>query len=296
PTIDYVKDPNDSLQKSLIANIYITPKERANFNPRVDFMHSNIQQIGIEAAVSTSFRNVFKGAEMLDIGIRGNIGSSASRYRSDQNNFFDILEYGADVKLRFPRFLFFTNTDRIIPRRMFPVTSLSFGFSSQQNIGLDKQNLTSIFNYNWSPQRRNNFSLDVFNLQFVRNLNPGNYFNVYRSSYNTLNRIASYTDVDPSYFDEYGNLTIGGGGADRFIQDVLDQNTSLMPNNPDYRLVSSISERKKRLTENNLILASSISFTRSTRFNLQDNDFYTLRAKVESAGNILNLISHTGTT
>ena len=296
PTIDYVKDPNDSLQKSLIANIYITPKERANFNPRVDFMHSNIQQIGIEAAVSTSFRNVFKGAEMLDIGIRGNIGSSASRYRSDQNNFFDILEYGADVKLRFPRFLFFTNTDRIIPRRMFPVTSLSFGFSSQQNIGLDKQNLTSIFNYNWSPQRRNNFSLDVFNLQFVRNLNPGNYFNVYRSSYNTLNRIASYTDVDPSYFDEYGNLTIGGGGADRFIQDVLDQNTSLMPNNPDYRLVSSISERKKRLTENNLILASSISFTRSTRFNLQDNDFYTLRAKVESAGNILNLIAQTGTT
>ena len=296
PKIDYAKDPNDSLQNSLIANINITPKARANFNPRIDFMHSNIQQIGIEGAVSTSFRNVFKGAEMLDIGIRGNIGSSASKYRNDQNNFFDILEYGADVKLRFPRFLFFTNTDRIIPRRMFPVTTLSFGFSSQQNIGLDKQNLTSSFNYNWSPKRRNNFSFDVFNLQFVRNMNPGNYFNVYRSSYNTLNRIASETNADESYFDSMGNLTISEGGADAFMDDVLNQNTNLNPNQSDYRLVSSIAERKKRLTENNLILASSVTFTRSTRFNLQDNNFYTLKTKVESAGNVMNLISQAGTT
>lgn len=296
PTIEYIKDPKDSLQNSLIANIYITPRPRANFNPRIDFMHSNIQQIGIEGAVSTSFRNVFKGAEMLDIGIRGNIGSSATRYRTNENNFFDILEYGADVKLRFPRFLFFTNTDKILPRRMFPVSTLSLGFSSQQNIGLDKQNLTSAFNYNWSPKRRNNFSFDVFNLQFVRNMNPDNYFNVYRSSYNSLNRIASETNTNSEYFDEFGNLTIAEGGADAFINDVLRQNTDLNPTESDYRLVSSIAERKKRLTENNLILASSITFTRSTRFNLQDNNFYTLKTKVESAGNIMNAIAKAATT
>lgn len=296
PTIDFVKDPNDSLQSSLIANINITPRERATFLPTIDVTHSNIQQVGIEGTVGTAFRNVFGGAEILDIGIRGNIGSSASRYRNDENNFFDILEYGADVKLKFPRFVFFTNTDRIIPRRMFPVTTLSFGFSNQQNIGLDKQNLTSIFNYNWTPRRRNNFSFDVFNLQFVRNMNPDNYYNVYRSSYNTLNRIASEIDTNPDYLDALGNLTIEEGGADSFVTDVLNHNTSLNNTDTNYKLVSSISERKKRLTENNLILASSVTFTRSTRFNFKDNNFYTLRTKLESAGNIMNLIAKTGTT
>src|SRR5690606_1983777 len=55
--------------------------------------------------------------------------------------------------------------------------------------------------------------------------------------------------------------------------------------------VRSISERKNRLSENNLILASSLTFTRSTRYNLDDQDFYTLKAKLESAGNVMSLIA-----
>lgn len=293
PTIDFTADANDTLGTSLIANITLVPRKRALFNPTLDITHSNIQQVGIEGTVGTSFRNVFGGAETLDLGVRGNIGSSTSKYRSDDNHFFDILEYGADLKLKFPRFLFLTNTDKIIPRRMFPSTTLSLGFSTQQNIGLDKQNLTAIYNYNWTPRRRNTLSFDVFNLQFVRNMNPGNYFNVYKSSYNRLNTIASSTNTNPSYFDEWGNLTIVEGGADAFIEDVISGNTQLSPSDNEYRSVSSISERKKRLTENNLILASSITFTRSTRFNISDNSFYTLRAKLESAGNVMNLFSQT---
>ncbi len=293
PSIEYVKNPNDSTGSSLDANILLIPKKKYVFTPSVDVTHSNIQQVGMEATLGMTFRNVFRGAELLDVSVRGNIGSSASKYRSDQNTFFDILEYGADVKLSFPRFVFFTRTDRILPRRMFPTTSLSLGFSSQRNIGLDKQNLTSIYNYSWIPKRRNSFSFDLMNLQYVRNLNPGNYFNVYRSSYNRLNEIAGATTTNPDYLDGNGNLTIGEGGTDAFISDVLSGQTDLLPSSDEYRAVRSISERKNRLSENNLILASNLVFTRSTRFNLKDNDFYTLRAKVESAGNVMNLIAKT---
>ena len=291
PSIEYVKNPLDSTGTSLDAHVLLIPKKKYVFTPSIDVTHSNIQQIGTEATLGMTFRNVFKGAELLDVSVRGNIGSSASKYRSDQNNFFDILEYGADVKLSFPRFVFFTKTDRILPRRMFPTTSLSLGFASQRNIGLDKQNLTSIFNYSWTPKRRNSFSLDLMNLQYVRNLNPGNYFNVYKSSYNKLNEIAESTNTNPAYLDGNGNLTIADGGADAFIHDVLTGQTNLTSQSTDYQSVRSISERKNRLSENNLILASNIVFTRSTRFNLNDNDFYTLRTKVESAGTLMNLLA-----
>lgn len=290
PTIEYVPDTRDTLGRSLIANITLTPKKRVIFNPSIDVNHSNIQDFGIEGNIGFLFNNVFKGAEVLSVGFRGNIGSSASKYRNDQSTFFDILEYGADVKLTFPRFLFFSNQiDKIIDRTSFPNTTLSIGFSSQRNIGLDKQNLTSIFNYNWSFKRRNTFSLDVMNLQFVRNMNPGNYFKVYRSSYNRLNDIAEQNDTNPDYFDDNGNLNIADGGADAFMQDVLDRTTTVPKN--DYQSVRSIAERKQRLTENNLILASNIVYTYSNRFNTKDQDFFTFRTKIETAGNLLNAIA-----
>lgn len=289
PTIEYIPDTRDSLGKSLIANITLNPKKRAVFNPTIDVNHSNIQDFGIQGNIGFIFRNLFKGAEILDVSFRGNIGSSASKYRSDHNTFFDILEYGADVKLTIPRFLFFSNNiDKLVDRTSFPNTTLSVGFFNQQNIGLDKQNLTGIYNYSWSYKRRNTISLDVFNLQFVRNMNPGNYFKVYRSSYNNLNRIADETNTNPNYLDANGNLTIAEGGADAFIEDVLNGNTNIPSNASNYQSVRSISERKLRLTENNLILASNIVYTYSNRFNIKDQDFFTFRTKIESAGNVLN--------
>lgn len=292
PSIEYIKDPADSTGQSLITNITLVPKERAIFRPSVDVTHSNIQDFGIQGSLGFDFNNVFKGAEVLSVGIRGSIGSSASKYRSVENSFFDILEYGADVKLSFPRFVFFTDTDKILPRRMFPVTNLSLGFSSQQNIGLDKRSLTAIYNYNWTPQRRNNFNLDLLNLQYIRNLNPGNYFNVYKSSYNSLNNIARNTNTNPDYLNSLGNLDISNGGADRFIQAVLAGDTSIPINSNEYKTVRSINERKNRLSENNLILATNISFTQSSRFNIDDNEFFIFRTKIESAGNIASLLSN----
>src|SRR5690606_11658370 len=203
PSIEYIPDTRDSLGKTLIANITLNHKPRAMYTPTIDVTHSNIQDFGIEGSLGYSFNNVFRGTEVSNVSIRGNTGSSSAKYRHNNNTVFDILQYGADVKLTFPRFLFFPNiVDRLVDRTSFPTTTLSVGFFNQQNIGLDKQNLTGIYSYSWSYKRRNTLSLDVFNLQFVRNMNPGNYFNVYRSSYNNLNDLADQTNTNPDYFDE----------------------------------------------------------------------------------------------
>jgi hypothetical protein len=126
-------------------------------------------------------------------------------------------------------------------------------------------------------------------VQFVRNLNPGNYFNVYRSSYDVLNNIAKQYDVDPSYFDQNNNLIINSGVLG-FLGDI--SNSTLSPNNNDLLAIRSVVERANRLTENNLIFASSFSISKSTKKDLSDEDFHIFRSKLESAGNFLSLLAN----
>ena len=137
---------------------------------------------------------------------------------------------------------------------MIPTTLLSFGISRQLNIGLDKENFSGILGYNWTPKRNVSAKLDLFNIQYIRNVNPSNYFSVYESSYDRLNDIAANYPVDPSYIDENGNLVIENGTSG-FISDV--ENNVIPVSQEDANNVRSIEERRRRLTENNLISSTS---------------------------------------
>jgi outer membrane protein assembly factor BamA len=289
PSIQYEVDKRDSTAQSLIANVYLTPRKKYSFGASLDVTHSNIQDFGIGASVSETIRNVFNRAETLEISARLNVGSSKDM-ANPNDNFFNVSEYGLDLKLNFPRILLPFGTEKIIPKRMIPSTSISAGFSKQRNIGLDKENFTGGLAYNWSPKRYNTAKLELLNAQFVRNLNPNNYFNVYTSSYNELNNIAATYNGDASNIDDNGNLIIPTGTAG-FTNEVLTQQTALTPGDPQYKDVESIEERRIRLTENDFILATSYTFTKTTKKDLADNTFYQFKTKIESAGTLLTAIS-----
>jgi outer membrane protein assembly factor BamA len=291
PSIQYVVDTTDTSGSSLITNIYLNPRKKFKFIASADFTHSNIQDFGIQGSMGVSIRNLFRGAEILDLTARGNIGSSRDLAIQDKS-FFNISEYGADAKLNFPRIFFPIKTESIIKKEMIPSTLLSLGVSRQRNIGLDKESFTGILSYNWTPKRNRSARFDLLNLQYVQNLNAGNYFNVYRSSYNRLNEIAkSYPDLPPGYFDGNNNLPINGGYINAFIIDVLEGNTGVAISRQDIQEIRRIEERRRRLTENNLISSSSFTYTTSTRQNLTDNTFFIFKTKLESAGGILSLIA-----
>ena len=292
PAIQYEIDKRDTTAHSLIAKIYLTPRKKFSFGSSFDLTHSNIQDIGIGGSASMTIRNIFKDAETLEIAARGTIGSSKD-LANPKNNFFNVSEYGIDLKLNFPRIFMPFPTERIIPKSMIPTTLIAAGLSIQKNVGLDKENFTSSVSYLWTPKKNNTAHFDLFNVQFVRNLNPENYFNVYGTSYNALNNIGKVyvNDLNPSYFDSNGNLKIEGGTAG-FTNDVLSGNTSLIPTDKNYETVKSNEERRVRLTENDFILATSYTFTKSTKTDFQDNTFYLFKTKLESAGSLLSLITN----
>lgn len=289
PNIEYIEDPNDSTNSSLIANIYLISKPKYIWQPSIDVTTSDIQQFGISGRMAFTWRNLFKRAETFELSARGNIGSSKD-LANPNNVFFNISEYGVEGKLSFPRIVFPIDTRKIIKKEMLPTTTATMGLTSQRNIGLDKENLTGVFNYTWTPKQNNTIRFDLLNVQFIKNLNPENYFNVYSSSYNTLNDLAQDYNVNPANI-ENGNLTYQG--AINFINDVENGNTSLNPSDQDYKIIRSIGERRERLIENNLIVSSGITFSKNTKTNLLDNNFYSIRTKIESSGNVLSLLADT---
>lgn len=281
PRIDYVENADTTLT----ANISLTPLKRFSLGFSAEASQSNIQTIGFSLSPSVLMRNVFKGAETLELSGIASIGASKDG-ANDRDQFFDINEIGANLRLTIPRLFSPFNTEKIIPSSMFPSTRISLATTSQTNVGLDKQTATGTFNYIWFPNNKVSNRLDVFNIQFVKNLNTANYFNVYENSFNSLNTIA----VNSGYINNDQTLALPAQ-ANQFIADALNGAVDTITTT-DLQAVNSINERKERLTEDNLILSTNFSFTKDKRDDLFDNDFSIFRLRLELAGNVFAATSN----
>jgi len=284
PSIRLEPDPTDPTGVGLIANILLTSKKKFFLKNTAETTHSNIQALGIGLNSSLLIRNLFRGSELLDINFRGSIGASASGTTGD-SRFFDLQEYGADARLSFPRLFFPVKTEKVIPKHMSPTTNLSIGFLSQTNIGLDKTSFNSIFSYRWKPQPNNNSRFDLINAQYVRNLDQADFYNVYNSTYSSLNNIATELNINnPIYLNDSNNLSIPSGTS-LFTRDVL--NGTITTSELQRETVRNIEERRDRLTQNNLIVSSSYNWVKNTQKGLYDDDYSIFSARIESAGNTL---------
>ncbi len=287
PNISYQEDPEDST--GLIATILLSPQKKYTLDTSFDAYTSALQPFGTGFSTSLLIRNVFRGAETLQLSGSGSVGSSADR----DIGFFGTSDIGATVRLSFPRILFPLNTDKLIPKYMSPSTNLSVGVNLQNNIGLDRQNYSGKFNYRWKPAKIRTYEFDLFDIQYVRNLNVENYFNVYRSSYQRLNELALVTGYDFSNPDMQSppNLTIPGETND-FLSDVLvDQDPDLNVSSEQFQEILRIAERRFRLSEDNLIFATAFTWLQDTRENVFDKSWTRFRWKLASAGTILSGIS-----
>ncbi|QXP79996.1 BamA/TamA family outer membrane protein [Winogradskyella sp. HaHa_3_26] len=289
PNIDFVENATDS---TLTANIFLEPKNKYALSFDSDINQSNIQSIGFSFSSGLKIRNIFRGAETLEITGIAAIGASKSR-SSTETSFFDINEFGGNIRLTIPRLFSPFNTEKITPKYMSPSTAINLSATSQQNIGLDKQSISGVFSYNWYPSNTVTNTLELFNINFVKNLNTDNYFGVYQNSFGRLNAIARAID----YIDDDGTLSDNSlpneyEPADIFISDVLTGNTSLTSSDDDYVTINNIEERKERLTENNLIFSTSFDYKKDRRKNIFDNDFSVFKWRIELAGNLMSNISN----
>ncbi len=277
-----IEEKSDSLNST----IYLLPRDRFSLGFDLDFTHSNIEDFGISFGTNFNIRNIFRGTENLSINLNNSIG--ASKDIGDPNDsFFNLFELGGNLNLRIPRAVLPFKTYKLIKKEMNPVTNLIIGSTVQKNIGLDKQYYSGIYEINWNPTNYSKINFKFLDFEYVNNQNISNYFNVYKNSYDKLNYISSIYNLDQTTLNQNGNLTIPEG-SDKFIKQVLNNETTLDSETDFYKDINSILERKVRLTQNNLIVGSSITFNRNTQENFLDEDFSQFRLKFEMVGNLFN--------
>lgn len=277
PTIRY-QYANEE-ETLLDASIYLMPKKRYALNFGLDLTQSNILKRGVAFSSGLDALNVFRGAETLAFGARGSFGRSAD---------VTITEFSFDVQLRSPQFIFPFGR-RISRQEIAPQTIFRIGSATQENIGLDKQSLTGTVQYLWNPKKNRKWTFSLTDVEFVNNKNEENYFAVYTNAYNELNEIAQNTNTNPSYFSN--NRLRVPEGANSFIDDVRSDLTTLTPSDASYIRVQRIEERRKRLTQNNLIFSSSLQYFNSTKGGVFDREFTQLRVNLSWAGNLLQTLA-----
>ncbi len=286
PSIVYKENSEDSTK--LDTKILLVPKERFSLGFDFDLSHSNIQDIGVSVGSSIISRNIFRGAEILEFGVKGSIGSSRD-VAEEKSSFFNLFEVGVDLGLRVPRPIAPRFLKRAYFDNFYVKTRISLGVSVQENIGLDRQTFTGNFEYFWKSDKTKSFNIKLADIEYVDNRATNNYFNVYRNSYERLNNISKEVlGLDSSYFGSDNNLLIPTG-ADNFINDVLKLNTNINIDDEIYSDVLNINERKNRLTANNFIVGSSFTYLKNNQESIIDENFSQFKFKSELVGNLLSL-------
>lgn len=272
--IKYTELENDELE----ASIYLTPLKKYGIGFNTELTHSNVRQLGTLAKVSFSNRNIFKGAETLKLSVQGSFIDSQDAAENDK--LLNAWEIGADISLEIPRFLSPFKHSRFLAKGKSPNTIFTLGTSLQKNIGLDKQRFTGIIDYSWDASKTTKHSFQILNAQFIRNLNPDQYFYVYSYEYGELE------DIQDAYFPDY-DLT-----EDNALDFINDEMTpEFGEEHPDdYETALNIESRYYIITENAFIPTVAYTYTYTNRKNFNDNSFSFFRARIAAAGNITTAV------
>ena len=276
--IEYTEIEGDSL----IADIHLTPLKKYALTVDLDATTSNIKPFGILGKFSFLGRNMFKGSEILELSFQGSFFNVAND-ASQSDRFFNAWEMLGSASLRFPRILFPINTSSIIPKYMAPSTNFDASLSFQKNVGLDRQNTTVGMAYSWKSSKNIGHRLDLFNMQYIKNKNIDNYFNIYNSEYEKLNDVAE--DVFNQSLPNENDVLL------EFMDQFLDPENGYDETHPDdYDTVSDVDERREILIEDSFVPVISYAFIHNNRENVNDNDFSYFTARLVSAGTFSSFV------
>ncbi|WP_175418975.1 translocation and assembly module lipoprotein TamL [Aureibaculum algae] len=290
PSLDIKYEENED--GSLTSNIYLTPQKKFSFGIDNEYITSNIKPFGILGKVSWSNRNVFRGAEVLEVSFQGSFLNVAAEI-ADSDRFFNAYEIGSSATLKFPRILFPINTKGIIPKRMTPKTNVELSIALQRNIGLDRQNITGGLNYTWKSSKTTDHKFELLNMQYIKNLRTDKYFTIYKSEAYKLDDIAEVIVPDETYTTVGGENLYDSDGdlnSSNYLEYLLDADEGFSVSNPtEYENAEDVEERRSILTEDVLVPVMSYTYNYSNRDGFTDNSFSGFTAKLVSSGNITSM-------
>ena len=156
--------PVDSFRNNqLNLNIYLTPLKKNSLSFSVTGTSKSNNFVGSEVKITQTTRNLFRGAEQLDVSASGGFETQVSGISKGLNSF----SFTTEAKLTFPRFLTpfkgLNSTNNFIPKT---VASISYQLLSRGSF----YNLNSFkteFGYNWKENLYKEHTFNPISVNYV---------------------------------------------------------------------------------------------------------------------------------
>lgn len=159
------KNQNDSIHY-LDAKVTIVPGNTHFFQAELQGTNS-AGDLGVAPSVTYQHQNLFNGAEILKIRLRGAYEFISNTEKSDLAN-KNYYEYGIDASLSFPMFLF-PWLKKSWREQSAASTQISLGLNNQHRKEYTRQFFNAALTYRWTSSRSKiSHAFSLFNINYVR--------------------------------------------------------------------------------------------------------------------------------
>ncbi|MCX6282495.1 MAG: BamA/TamA family outer membrane protein [Bacteroidetes bacterium] len=122
---------------------------------------------GLQGGLTYSNRNIFRGAQLLSIGLNVSAQTQPSMSDNTIKQWFNVLEIGINTSLTFPQFLFPIKPEKI-SKRMKPKTTVSLGYNFQKQQDYNRHITNVTFGYNWVQNSKLSQTFNPFEIALVK--------------------------------------------------------------------------------------------------------------------------------
>lgn len=148
----------------LDCRMQLSPLPRQNFSVDVEGTNSS-GNLGVAGNLNYQLRNVFGGAEVLDIQLRG--ARERQQTLIDNSSFnFNTREFGFESSLTIPKFLSFFKGLKMFSFQI-PETKFSVGYNYQYRPDYTRTITNAKFGYNWQTSRFLSHTLSLIDFNYV---------------------------------------------------------------------------------------------------------------------------------
>ncbi|HRY32582.1 MAG TPA: BamA/TamA family outer membrane protein [Bacteroidales bacterium] len=195
-------------------NLEFTPVSDSNRNGQVRYLDGHIQMtrnklmavsvetegtntggdFGVAASLVMENRNLFRGAELLNIQMKGALEIQkrvGEQYEADKA-FFNTFETGIQAGLVFPKFLVPVNQERF-SRAFRPKTRINTGLNYQERSSFRRYRTEVSFGYEWKESQFKRHILNPLEINSVR-IFPDSTFTANLLAFNDQRLTDQYTD------------------------------------------------------------------------------------------------------
>ena len=277
--------PNDTI---LDLRYTLIPLNKYEIKAATDVHYSQILNFGFSPSVEFTSRNIFGGAENFGINLSGIIGSTGEQ----KNKFFNAYELSGELSLSFPRFILPFSTDKLIPRRFSPSSSITLGASVQNNIGMGRINFNGGINYFLNVNDVVSHRFTVLNSQLSLTRNKDNYYDLFPSDRSVRDHVFSlYQTVNPALLARFYAGDITSDVVSKAIMDDTSFRSGLSTyEQGNMNLFMQSLLNKDIQTQDVLITSFNYNFLYNEIGKADFKHPFYFNAKVELAGNTLSLL------